>query len=87
MVSHRSFSHHFLPRKTDLFTGALSYENKFSLDAKPISGGVRFLRASDLLVFVESRFFTRVVRSFEDSSSSEERDRRIERFLLGSRKP
>jgi hypothetical protein len=23
----------------DLFTGALSYENKFSLDAKPISGG------------------------------------------------
>ena len=29
-------------KNADLFTGALSYENKFSLDAKPISGGVRF---------------------------------------------
>ena len=36
---------------TDLFTGALSYENKFSLDAKPISGGVRFLFFSFGLVF------------------------------------
>jgi hypothetical protein len=36
---------------TDLFTGALSYENKFSLDAKPISGGVRFLSVSFSLVF------------------------------------
>lgn len=41
VVSHRSFSSHLM-NKTDLFTGALSYENKFSLDAKPISGGVRF---------------------------------------------
>ena len=27
--------------KTDLLTGSLTYENKFSLDAKPIEGGVR----------------------------------------------
>lgn len=26
---------------TDLLTGSLTYENKFSLDAKPIEGGVR----------------------------------------------
>ena len=26
---------------TDLLTGSLTYENKFSLDAKPLEGGVR----------------------------------------------
>ena len=40
---------------TDLFTGALSYENKFSLDAKPISGGVR---TSSLFVYFSLLFFT-----------------------------
>ena len=45
MVSHLLSLIIFL-LKTDLFTGALSYENKFSLDAKPISGGVRLLSLS-----------------------------------------
>ena len=85
MVSHRSFSSRLI-HKTDLFTGALSYENKFSLDAKPISGGVRFLTISLDLVFVE-----RGRSSLRCSSFIRSRifigEIEIERFLRFSLKP
>ena len=40
---------------TDLLTGSLTYENKFSLDAKPIEGGVRVVV---VIVAFESEYFS-----------------------------
>lgn len=64
-------------KNADLFTGALSYENKFSLDAKPISGGVRF--------FSSHRFQPRSSFVFLLSLSlflSDERERERERSKI-----
>ena len=42
---------------TDLLTGSLTYENKFSLDAKPIEGGVRVVVVAAAAAF-ESDYFS-----------------------------
>jgi|TARA_B100001113_G_scaffold328118_1_gene302120 hypothetical protein len=53
--------------KTDLLTGSLTYENKFSLDAKPIEGGVRTYYSSD---FLFRPTFTRASRTLDERKRS-----------------
>ena len=58
---------------TDLLTGSLTYENKFSLDAKPIEGGVRVVVVF-VIAFESDSFSLPTPKNF--AYSTKERDRK-----------
>ena len=58
---------------TDLLTGSLTYENKFSLDAKPIEGGVRVVVVV-VIAFESDSFSLPTPTNF--AYSTKERDRK-----------
>ena len=62
---------------TDLLTGSLTYENKFSLDAKPIEGGVRVVVV--IVVAFESDSFSLPTDEL-CNYSTKERDRKSSIF-------
>ena len=76
---------------TDLLTGSLTYENKFSLDAKPIEGGVRvvvvfiafesdsFSLPTDELCVLDERKRSKIIHLFQKKKKKKPSNEKGER--------